>query len=84
MMIELFEKIQDSTLKSFTYRAWNTFKSIILPIALPIIYADLQSTPDDISGILHGHLWMKVVYAVLIALVGSAIAGLDKVNRLKK
>jgi len=70
-------------LESFKWRIWNGFKSFVLPVVVGIILLDLQSTPDDLSGLLHGHLWVKVGYAVLITVLGSLSLGTDKVLRMK-
>lgn len=83
-MVEfLFEKIKNEKLKAFTYRAWNTFKSVILPIVIPLVYLELQNNPDNIGCLLEGAFWMKVLYAVAVALVGAGVAGLDKLTRMK-
>lgn len=69
-------------LDSLKWRFINTFKSVVLPIVLSIFLLDLQDT-GDLSGVFHAHLWANIGYAVLVALVGSTIAGLDKVSRMR-
>jgi hypothetical protein len=83
-MVKLFEKIKDEQLKSFAYRVWNTFKSVILPIVLPLVAIQLENNPNDLSCLLEGEFWTSVAYAVVVALIGGAIAGLDKVSRMRK
>jgi len=83
-MIALFEKIKNEQWKSFAYRVWNTFKSVLLPIILPLALAQLKESPNDISCLLEVEFWEGILYAVVIALIGGAIAGLDKVSRMKK
>lgn len=83
MIVLMLEKIQDPEWKAFGFRVYNTFKSIILPVVLPLIYIQLQSN-SDILCLLEETFLMSVLYAVAIALTGSAIAGLEKVNRMKE
>jgi hypothetical protein len=78
------EKIQDPEWKAFAFRVYNTFKTIILPIVFSLVYLELQNNPGDISCLADVSFWVKVSYAVVTALVGAGIAGLDKVNRMKE
>jgi len=68
---------------SFKWRVINGFRSFVLPIVVGVIYVDLQATPDDLSGLLHGHLWVKVGYAIIITLLGSLSLGTEKLTRMK-
>lgn len=79
-MINLFTPEQ---LDSFKWRITNTFKSIILPIVLGMILRELQEH-GNFDGILTKDVWINIAYAVVVALVGSTIAGLEKVSRMTK
>ena len=79
-MINLFTPEQ---LDSFKWRIANTFKSIILPIVLGMILMELQEH-GNFDGILTKDVWINIAYAVVVALVGSTVAGLDKVSRMTK
>lgn len=70
-------------LESFKWRVINTFKSVILPIVLSMLLVQLQEHPNDLRCLGEQQFWFNMAYAVLVALVGSALAGLDKVNRMK-
>lgn len=75
-------KKQEKKIESFVWRVYNTFKSTILPIMLSVILVKLQDTPDDTTILLTWELWNAVLYAVVITLAGSVIAGADKVRRV--
>jgi hypothetical protein len=79
-MINLFTPEQLDSLK---WRIWNTFKSVVLPIVLGMVLVELQEH-GNFDGILTKDVWINIAYAVVVALVGSAIAGLDKVSRMTK
>ena len=83
MIVSWLEKIKNEQWKAFAFRAYNTFKSVILPIVIPLVYIELQNNPNDVGCLLEGGFWLKVLYAVVIALVGAGVAGLDKVTRMK-
>lgn len=70
-------------LDGFKWRVYNTFKSVILPIVLSMVLVQLQNHPNDLSCLGEQQFWVNMAYAVLVAIVGSALAGLDKVNRMK-
>jgi len=84
MISFLFDKIKSDKLRSFAYRTWNTFKSVIVPIVLPLVLIELENNPGEIVCLLSGSFWLKVAYAVVVALVGGALAGIDKVARMSK
>lgn len=67
---------------SFKWRCFNTFKSVILPIVLGMILVELQEH-GSFDGLFQKEAWINIAYAVVVALVGSSIAGLDKVTRMK-
>ena len=83
-MVSLLEKIKNEILKAFAFRVYNVFKSIVLPITFPLVLIELQNNPNDLSCLLNGQFWMGILYAVVVALVGSAVAGLEKVSRMTK
>lgn len=68
---------------SFKWRVYNTFRSIILPIVLSAIYVQLQDSPNDLTSLTDGEFWLNLLYAVIVALVGAALTGLEKVTRMK-
>jgi hypothetical protein len=67
---------------SLRWRIWNTLKSIILPIVLGMILVELQEH-GNFEGLIGKDIWINIAYAVVVALVGSALAGLDKVVRMR-
>lgn len=79
-MINLFTPEQ---LDSFKWRVYNTFKSVVLPIVLGMVLVELQEH-GNFDGILTKDVWINIAYAVVVALVGSTIAGLEKVSRMTK
>lgn len=81
-MLKLTAKQKDA----LKWRIWNTFKSlmiVIVPVGLVVVYAELQSTPNELDSLITWELWESVIYAMLIALMGSLVAGIDKVQRMK-
>ena len=68
--------------ESFKWRVWNTLKSIILPIVLGTILVTLQDS-GDFTGLADSQVWVNMAYAVVVALLGSGLAGLEKVTRMK-
>jgi len=71
-------------LESFKWRFYNTFKSVILPIILLQVYQELQSNPNDLGCLFTKEFINALLYAVVLALVGSLIAGAEKVSRMKR
>jgi hypothetical protein len=67
---------------SFRWRVYNVFKSTILPIVLGMVLIELQEH-GNFEGLFTKEIWVNIAYAVVVALVGSAIAGLDKVVRMR-
>ena len=76
-------QLTSEQLSSFKWRIWNTFKSVILPIVLSMILIQLENHPNDLSCLAERSFWLNMAYAVLVALVGSTLAGLEKVTRMK-
>jgi hypothetical protein len=83
MIVALLNKIQNEVVRAFGFRVYNTFKSVILPIVLSLIILELEKTPGDLSCLVSGEFWYKILYAVIVALIGGAVAGLDKVKRME-
>ena len=78
------ENIKDPFWKAFAWRVYNTFKTIILPVALPVIIAHCDYYQDNIFLMfISKELWLNLAYVSIIALLGSALAGLDKVYRME-
>lgn len=69
--------------ESFKWRVINTFKSVVLPIVLSMVLVQLQNHPNDLTCLGEVQFWMNIGYAVLVAIVGSTLAGLEKVNRMR-
>ena len=82
MIVALLNKIKDEVWKSFAFRVYNTAKSVISPLVLSLVLMELENNPGNLSCLLNGEFWYKVAYAVVVSLVGGAIAGLDKVQRM--
>lgn len=83
LIVSRMETIKNPELKAFTFRVWNTFKSVVLPIVLSMTLLQLQNHPNDLSCLGESQFWINMGYAVLVAVVGSAIAGLDKIRRME-
>lgn len=69
-------------LESFKWRVYNVFRSTILPIVLGMILVQLKEY-GNFEGLFSKDIWLRIAYAVVVALVGSALAGLEKVARMK-
>jgi hypothetical protein len=77
------DKVQDPVYRAFFWRVYNTFKSVILPVAIPVVIYNLQAYPDEWWVIFtEASLWGNLAYVSLLALLGSTLAGLDKINRM--
>ncbi len=83
MFKKTLDNIKDPIWKAFAWRFYNTFKSVILPVTLPLILYELEKTPKDLSTLLSAELWLNVAYVAVLAVLASTIAGLDKINRTK-
>jgi len=70
-------------LESFKWRIYNTFKSVVVPIILSMTLVQLEANPNNLSCLLEKQFWVNTAYAIMVALVGSVLAGLDKVSRMK-
>jgi hypothetical protein len=82
MIVALLNRIKDEVWRAFAFRVYNTFKSVILPLVLSLTLMELENNPGDLSCLLSGEFWSKIAYAVVVAVIGGAVAGLDKVQRM--
>ena len=83
-MKELIDSIQNPILRSFVWRVINTFSAVILPALLPVIALQLANNPGNVSSVLNTDFLYNLLYVVVVALVGSAIAGLEKAKRMSQ
>lgn len=81
MLAPLIEKVKNPILKTFLFRFYNVFKSFIIPTVLILVYRELQANPGDLSFLLEPSFWNEVTYSVVLLIVGSAVAGIEKVKR---
>lgn len=81
IVIEL-EKIKNPLLKAFAFRFYNVFKSVVLPLVLGIILRELNEH-GNFTGLMEEKVWQEVLFTVVLTLVGSAAAGLEKVSRME-
>lgn len=85
MLKKKIESIQDPHLKAFTWRVYNTFVAVVLPLILPLVLIEMQRALEetgDLSPLADGAFWYGVLFLVTTALIGSAIAGLNKIRRM--
>lgn len=82
LIISELEKIKNPLLKAFAFRFYNVFKSIVLPIILGAIFLELKEH-GSFEGLFDKDMWLNLLYTIVFTLVGSAIAGLDKINRVQ-
>ena len=71
-------------LTAFGWRVYNTFKTVILPVGGLVVLIQLRETPDSLDVLTTWALWESVLYAVLTTLLGSLVAGAEKVIRTIK
>jgi hypothetical protein len=67
-------------LDAFIWRFLNTMKASILPSVLIVLLTELEKV-GDLTPLIDSSVWQKVAYAGMIAVLTSALAGLDKVQR---
>ena len=68
--------------QAFLWRVWNTFKSIMALPMLLVLYDALSASETGLGVLTDKGLWNSVIYAGVFALIGSIIAGFDKVKRM--
>ena len=81
LIIAELEKIKNPLLKAFMFRFYNTFKSVVLPIVFGVILYELKEH-GNFEGLFEEKVWIEVIYTIVLTLVGSAVAGLDKITRV--
>jgi len=80
LIVAELEKIKNPLWKAFAFRVYNTFKSVVLPIVVGVIFYELNEH-RNFSGLMEEKVWAEVLFTIVFTLVGSAVAGLDKVAR---
>lgn len=81
IVIEL-EKIKNPLLKAFAFRFYNVFKSVVLPLVLGTILRELTEH-GNFAGLMEEKVWQEALFVTVLTIVGSAVAGLEKVEREK-
>lgn len=76
------EKIKNPIIKAFAFRFYNVFKSVVLPLVLGTILRELNEH-GNFTGLMEEKVWQEVLFTIVLTLVGSAVAGLDKVSRME-
>lgn len=76
------EKIKNPILKAFAFRFYNVFKSIVLPLVLGTILYKLKEH-GNFTGLMEEKVWQEVLFKIVLTIVGSAVAGLEKVSRME-
>ena len=76
------EKIKNPILKAFAFRFYNVFRSVVLPLVLGIILRELNEH-GNFTGLMEEKVWQEVLFTIVLTLVGSAVAGLEKVSRME-
>lgn len=82
LIIAELEKIKNPIIKAFAFRFYNVFKSVILPLVLGTILRELNEH-GNFTGLMEEKVWQEVLFTVVLTLVGSAVAGFDKVARME-
>lgn len=82
LIVAELEKIKNPILKAFAFRFYNVFKSVVLPLVLGIILRELKEH-GNFTGLMEEKVWQEVLFTIVFTLVGSAVAGLDKVSRME-
>lgn len=81
LIVAEIEKIKNPLLRAFMFRFYNTFKSVVLPIVFGVILYELKEH-GNFEGLMEEKVWVEVLFTIVLTLVGSAVAGLDKVSRV--
>lgn len=82
LIVAELEKIKNPILKAFAFRFYNVFKSVVLPLVLGIILRELKEH-GNFTGLMEEKVWQEVLFTIVFTLLGSAVAGLDKVSRME-
>jgi len=86
MIVQLLEKIENPVWKGFAFRVYNTFTSVILPAILPLILLELTKEENygSIACLFDSKFLNMMLYVVVVTLVGSILAGVQKASRVLK
>lgn len=82
LIVAELEKIKNPILKAFAFRFYNVFKSVVLPLVLGIILRELKEH-GNFTGLMEEKVWQEVLFTIVLTIVGSAAAGLEKVSRME-
>lgn len=82
LIIAELEKIKNPIIKAFAFRFYNVFKSVVLPLVLGIILRELKEH-GNFTGLMEEKVWQEVLFTIVLTIVGSAVAGFDKVARME-
>lgn len=82
LIVAELEKIKNPIIKAFAFRFYNVFKSVILPLVLGTILRELNEH-GNFTGLMEEKVWQEVLFAIVLTIVGSAVAGFDKVSRME-
>lgn len=82
LIVAELEKIKNPIIKAFAFRFYNVFKSVVLPLVLGIILRELKEH-GNFTGLMEEKVWQEVLFTIVLTIVGSAVAGFDKVARME-
>lgn len=82
LIVAELEKIKNPIIKAFAFRFYNVFKSVILPLVLGTILRELNEH-GNFTGLMEEKVWQEVLFAIVLTIVGSAVAGFEKVARME-
>jgi hypothetical protein len=82
LIIAELEKIKNPIIKAFAFRFYNVFKSFVLPIVVGTVLKELTEH-GNFEGIMEARVWGEMLFLIVLTLVGSAAAGLEKVSRME-
>ena len=86
MLKQKLDSIKDPYIRAFVWRVYNTFKTVILPLILPLILIEVQAVlqdAGDLSPLFCSEFWASLLFVVILTLIGAALAGFDKVRRME-
>jgi len=75
--------MKNDKVEAFLWRFYNTFKSVIFPVVAGVLLIELQKNPGQLDVLLSKDLWELIGYSLLISVLGSAVAGVDKLTRVE-
>ena len=84
LLSDQIDKVKDPIWSAFLWRFYNTFKSVILPVAIPVIIYNLEQHPDNwLEIFVSASFWGNLAYVSLLAILGATLAGVDKIRRME-